>query len=88
METKLSLQAGQKCRSRSSRESEGKPWETEGNPWVCARRYKHPHSRKGGNKKALLCGLSNDFRLSTDDTKVTSAIARREKLDPLRREMP
>ncbi len=55
---------------------------------MCARRYNHSHSRKGGNKKALLCGLSNDFRPSTDDTKVTCAIARREKLDPLRREMP
>jgi hypothetical protein len=65
--------------------------EREGKPWVCARRYNHPRSRKGGNKKALLCcfaGLSNYLRLSTDDTKVTSAIACREKLDPLRREMP
>jgi hypothetical protein len=54
METKLSLQAEQKCRSGSSREGEGK---SEGKPWVCARRYNHSHSRKGGNKKALLCGV-------------------------------
>jgi hypothetical protein len=43
---------------------------------------------KAATKRRCFAGLSNDFRPSTDDTKVTCAIARREKLDPLRREMP
>jgi hypothetical protein len=36
---------------------QGKDVEREGKSWVCGRRYNHPRSRKGGNKKALLCGV-------------------------------
>jgi hypothetical protein len=62
METKLSRQAGQKCRSGSTRRNQRKA-------------------------RVLLGAVDHYFRMSTDNTKITSAIARSRRRTLRRRKM-